>query len=76
MSILRHFETNLARSKALIVIGYRFGDERINEYIEKRFLADESKLVFVVGNKEKPVWRHFESKRVHFDDKGVSGITG
>ena len=72
--ILRHFETNLSQSQALIVIGYGFKDSRINDYIETHFLSCPHKPVFVVGNKEQPTWQHFESKRVHFLGGGVSAM--
>ncbi len=71
--ILHHLETNLTRSKALIVIGYGFGDNRINEHIEKYFLSNEGKPVFIVDVK-RPDWAHMDSARVHFDAKGVSGM--
>ncbi len=71
--ILKHFEVNLSRSAALIVIGYGFGDNRINDGIEKCFLSDANKPIFVVDIK-KPEWEHIDSGRVHFDGKGVSGM--
>jgi hypothetical protein len=71
--ILQHFETNLVNSSALVVIGYGFKDPGINEYIETYFLPDESKRVFIVGDK-RPEWKPLDLKRVHFDDKGVTGM--
>jgi len=72
--ILHHFETNLNHSKALIVIGYGFGDPRINDYIEQQFLSDPHKPVFVVGNERRPVWEHFGSEHVHFLSGGISAM--
>jgi hypothetical protein len=52
--MLNHFRNNLQSSNTLIIIGYGFGDEKINEFIELDFLTDDSKTLFVVGNKRRP----------------------
>lgn len=46
--LLRHFEQNLIKSDVLVIIGYGFRDEGINEFILP-FLQDSSKKVIVIG---------------------------
>jgi hypothetical protein len=48
LKMFNHFENNLRSSNTLIVIGYSFGDSKINEYIGDHFLTDASKTLFVV----------------------------
>jgi hypothetical protein len=52
--IFGHFESNLESSNTLIIIGYGFGDSGINKYIERDFVTNDSKTLFVVGNKRRP----------------------
>jgi hypothetical protein len=51
INMFNHFENNLRSSNTLIVIGYGFGDSKINEYIEEHFLTDDSKTLFIVDVK-------------------------
>lgn len=46
-TVFEHFNSNLDNSKNLIIIGYGFGDEEINNYIEK-FSNSSNKKIFVV----------------------------
>jgi hypothetical protein len=47
-TIFNHFQNNLQSSNTLIIIGYGFGDSGINDFIERDFLTDDSKTLFVV----------------------------
>ena len=49
--MFRYFEENLRTSKILIVIGYGFGDRRINDFIQDSFFVGNSKDMFVVDIK-------------------------
>jgi len=49
--MFNHFEGNLRSSNTLIIIGYGFGDSKINDYVEKQFLTNDSKTLFVVDVK-------------------------
>ncbi|MCI0330016.1 MAG: SIR2 family protein [candidate division Zixibacteria bacterium] len=68
-----HFKKNLTESKSLIVIGYGFGDLRINNYIEENFLTDSDKVMFVVDI-ERPENAYLDRPNVHFIEGGVSGM--
>jgi hypothetical protein len=50
--IINHFVNNLINSQVLIVIGYGFGDSKINEIIENNFLSDLRKKMIVVDIKK------------------------
>lgn len=71
--VLKHFKKNLQESKTLIVIGYSFGDTRINQYLERFFLCEPQKLIFVVDVNQ-PKTDFFEKPNVHFVAGGVSGM--
>jgi hypothetical protein len=51
-TVLGHFEENLRSSDNLIVIGYSFGDQRINEYIKTAFFTQQDKEMFIVDIRE------------------------
>lgn len=70
--VLGHFTRNLHDSSTLIVIGYGFGDSRINEYIDN-FLKLKNKIMFIVDIKE-PNMQYLQRRGVHFVDGGVSGM--
>jgi hypothetical protein len=53
-TVFDHFKDNLHSSNTLIIIGYGFGDEKINEDIECDFLTDDAKTLFVVGYRDRP----------------------
>jgi hypothetical protein len=52
--IFEHFDKNLKSSDYLIIIGYGFGDDVINEYITNSFRTNSNKTVFIVDIKEPP----------------------
>lgn len=70
--MMEYFENNLNNSNTLIVIGYGFGDVKINEFIDK-FSSDDQKVIFIVGI-EKPQTDLLQHTNVHFLDGGVSGM--
>jgi len=74
--ILAHFESNLQSSNTLIIIGYGFGDSRINEYMVDCFLTNDSKTLFVVGNKRRPPGAEalLARKYSFYLDSGVSAM--
>lgn len=50
LDLLLDFRSSLFKSNRLIVIGYSFGDDHVNEYITQWFTEDESrKIVLVCG---------------------------
>ncbi len=73
--IFDNFKKNLQSSNTLIVIGYGFTDEKINEYIQNNFLTNESKTLFVVGNSQ-PSTDLLSRDNVFFMSGGVSGLDG
>jgi len=75
-TVFNHFKDNLHSSNTLIIIGYGFGDEKINEYIEHDFLTDDAKTLFVVGNRHRPprAARFLARNRSFYLDGGVSGM--
>ena len=72
--MFNHFENNLRSSNTLVVIGYGFGDSKINDYIQDHFLTNDSKTLFVVGNKRRPpgAEKFFGRDRSFYLDRGVS----
>jgi hypothetical protein len=71
--ILNNFKNNLKYSKNLIVIGYGFADSRINEYLENYFLADSSKVMFIVDIR-KPDIEFINNSNVHYIGGGVTDM--
>jgi hypothetical protein len=69
---LKHFEQNLSKSKMLIIIGYGFRDERINEYLEKYFLAKGKTIVII--DPVKPQFELFNKCKCHFIEKGINNV--
>lgn len=45
--LFEHFKNNLLSSELLVVIGYGFKDERINDYLKNYFLKD-NKPIFII----------------------------
>jgi hypothetical protein len=72
--LFNHFTDNLIESEFLVVIGYGFGDTKINEYLVDAFLVDESKRIVVVDIK-KPASALMENKNVKFIEKNISDVT-
>lgn len=70
--MMKYFENNLNNSNTLIVIGYGFGDVKINEFIDE-FSSDDQKVMFIVGIDE-PQTDLLQHTNVHFVDGGVSGM--
>jgi hypothetical protein len=46
--VLDHFKRNLSSSRALIVVGYSFSDEKINELISTHFLGELGRPMVVI----------------------------
>jgi hypothetical protein len=70
-AVIEHFQTNLIESDILIVIGYGFADSRINSYLQKDFLSDSEKQMFVVDVVH-PKDGYPDRANVHFIEGGVS----
>lgn len=69
-TILGHFEKNLRSSENLIVIGYGFGDQRINQYIENVFLTQQHKQMFIADVRE-PETGSLRRENVYYVKGGV-----
>ena len=67
-----HFSKNLNASEHLIVIGYGFGDMKINDFIERNFRFGKNKM-FIVDVK-KPNFHLLDSDSVFFIDGGIVGM--
>ncbi|MDP2277361.1 MAG: hypothetical protein Q8K51_03970, partial [Nitrospirota bacterium] len=72
-TIFNHFERNLNSSDYLIIIGYGFGDNVINDYIKDSFLTNHSKIVFIVDKKE-PLKDLLKQQNVFYIAGGVVGM--
>ncbi len=72
-NMFNFFVENLRNSELLIIIGYGFGDRKINEIIEENFQFKNGKKVFIVDI-IKPNINWFDSKSVFFIDGGVTGM--
>jgi len=72
--LFNHFTDNLIESDFLIVIGYGFGDKKINEYLIDAFLVDEKKRMIVIDIR-KPQSELMNYKNVRFIEKSVSDVT-
>lgn len=73
-SLFDHFTDNLIESDFLIVIGYGFGDKKINEYLIDAFLVDEKKRMIVIDIR-KPQSELMNYKNARFIEKSVSDVT-
>ncbi len=71
--LFSHFKNNLRESNTLIVIGYGFGDYRINEFIKNCFFGLANKTMFIVSRSE-PTTDFLQLNNVYFEDGGVSGM--
>lgn len=71
--IFNHFVNNLKNSQALIVIGYGFGDPKINDYIENNILSDSRKKMLVIDVK-KPVFSIVDKENVILIQNSISDI--
>ena len=68
--MFNYFTKNFKKSDYLIIIGYGFGDSKINEIIEENFNLDDKKKIFIIDIK-KPHIKWFESSLVYYIDGGV-----
>lgn len=70
-----HFKENLKSANVLIVIGYGFKDEGINDYIEKHYLSKGGKVIVI--DKFKPeadiITKYTKQFEFHLD--GVTGYS-
>ncbi|MGI9174736.1 MAG: hypothetical protein ACR2GR_05415 [Rhodothermales bacterium] len=71
--VLEHFKQNLEQSNTLVVIGYGFGDTKINEHIETSFFGNGRKQMFVV-DVSKPDTHLLQRENVHYLGGGVTGM--
>jgi len=71
--VFKHFVSNLEKSSTLIIIGYGFRDDEINNYIVD-FMKNKSKKIFVIGSKNKPKHQILNHGNVIYQDGGVENI--
>ncbi|MBU2447455.1 MAG: SIR2 family protein [Bacteroidetes bacterium] len=67
-----HFQNNLTKSNVLVIIGYGFGDEQINKYLEA-YINTESKKILVVDI-VRPLNTLLEKANVFYIEGGVVGM--
>lgn len=72
-NLFTHFENNLLQSELLVVIGYGFQDNGINEYLEKHFLARGKHMVVI--DPYKPKTDLLEKYNATYIPKGVTQIS-
>jgi hypothetical protein len=72
-TMIDHFKNNLRESNNLIVIGYGFGDDGINEIIKNCFVDLGKKTMSIVDISE-PETDFMQDDNVHFVDGGVSDM--
>jgi hypothetical protein len=71
--MLEHFCTNLKESDVLIVVGYGFGDSRINTYLDQHYFRDLSKVMFIVDvTRQSTVYLNHPN--TYFIEGGVTAI--
>ena len=68
--MFNYFSENLKNSDYLIVIGYGFGDKKVNEFIKDNFNLTGNKKIFIVDI-NKPNTPLLDSDSVFFIDGGV-----
>jgi len=71
--MFEHFIKNLQNSKNLIVIGYSFQDEKINNLLIESFLKDISKMMYVVDI-HKPNSEIIENSKCKIIEKSIAEI--
>ena len=79
-TVFRHFRENLQASQALVVIGYRWGDDAINRIVDTCFCPGEGRLILnidVVPPRIPRAWsgffRYFPGGVSDFDANAVLG---
>lgn len=70
--MFNHFSENLKNSSILLIIGYGFGDEQINHYLEE-YSAIENNKIFIVDIKQ-PDTMILQRDNTYFIDGGVVGM--
>ncbi len=72
-SLLDHFEKNLLASESLLVIGYGFNDQGINEYLEKYYLKQGKKMIIIdPGNPNPDFLNSYNAELIQQDINKVS----
>ncbi len=71
--LLEHFIANLSNAELLLVIGYGFGDDGINQIIETKYLAHGKKMIII--DIRKPDHRVINDYRSEIFEMSVSDIT-
>ncbi len=59
LSLLHSFEEQLSKSSNLIIIGYSFGDEHVNEYITNWFNGDVTRKISIINPNFKSLKNEF-----------------
>jgi len=72
-NLFAHFENNLLQSELLVVIGYGFQDNGINEYLEKHFLSRGKHMVVI--DPYKPKTDLIEKYNATYIPKGVTQVS-
>ena len=72
-NLFAHFENNLLQSELLVVIGYGFQDNGINEYLEKHFLSRGKHMVVI--DPYKPKTDLIEKYSATYIPKGVTQVS-
>lgn len=73
INLFNHFKNNLSSSELLVVIGYGFQDNGINEYLEKFFLSQNKKMVVI--DPQKPKTDFIDKYEAIYISKGITQIT-
>lgn len=72
-NLFAHFENNLLQSELLVVIGYGFQDNGINEYLEKHFLSRGRHMVVI--DPYQPKTDLIEKYKATYIPKGVTQVS-
>lgn len=71
--LIERFRNNLNEAEHLIVIGYGFNDDGINNILETEFLTEGKKMIVV--DVKKPTSRLIEHYNIEFIGKSISDVT-
>ena len=72
INLLNHFKENLTDSELLVVIGYGFQDDGINDYLEKYYLTRGKRVIVI--DPYKPNIGLLEKYDVNYIEKGVTDV--
>jgi len=72
-NLFTHFENNLLESKLLVIIGYGFKDDGINEYLKKYYLSRNERMIVIDPKKPEIEW--FERYDIKYVPKGVTQLS-